>query len=393
MSWYECTLGDLITLKRGHDLPNTSRIEGDIPVVSSSGITGYHNEAKAKPPGVVTGRYGTLGEVFYIEQDYWPLNTALYIIDFKDTDPRFSAYFLKNTLKSYKSDKAAVPGVDRNVLHALKVRAPDRSTQERIVEVLSKYDDLIENNKRRIELLEESARQLYKEWFVRLRFPGHEHAKIIDGVPEGWAKVPTAQVLSSHIGGGWGQDDSIGNETEPSFVIRGTDIPSIESGNIQIGLRYHKHSSLQSRWLENGDVIFEVSGGSTTQPVARSMLVTTDLIELFPEKIICASFCKRLSFHNIQQSFYFYSKLKEDRENGSLLIYQKESASALKNFNFQAFLEKYVVLLPPEYLLNVYFDFLNPIVKQKYQLITQISKLTAGRDLLLPKLMSGEIAV
>ena len=71
------------------------------------------------------GRYGTLGEVFYLEEDYWPLNTALYVTDFKGNHPRFVAYFLESVLRNYQSDKAAVPGVNRNVLHELKVRCPD----------------------------------------------------------------------------------------------------------------------------------------------------------------------------------------------------------------------------------------------------------------------------
>src|SRR5947208_10579652 len=101
MTWHDSRLGDVLTLRRGHDLPADGRQDGDVPVVSSSGITGYHNEAKAKAPGVVTGRYGTLGEVFYMEEDYWPLNTALYVVDFKGTHPRFAAYFLKNILRNY----------------------------------------------------------------------------------------------------------------------------------------------------------------------------------------------------------------------------------------------------------------------------------------------------
>src|SRR5688572_12897001 len=132
MTWRECRLGDVLTLKRGHDLPSDSRYDGDVPVVSSSGITGYHSQAKATGPGVVTGRYGTLGEVFYVEQDFWPLNTALYVVDFKGTYPKFAAYFLRNVLRDYQSDKAAVPGVNRNVLHAIKVRAPELTTQIRI---------------------------------------------------------------------------------------------------------------------------------------------------------------------------------------------------------------------------------------------------------------------
>src|SRR4026208_226127 len=186
MSWRSGTLGDVLTLQRGHDLPDSQRQDGDVPVVSSSGVTGHHSESKAKAPGVVTGRYGTIGEVFYIEEDYWPLNTALYVTDFKGNNPRFVAYFLRSVLRNYQSDKAAVPGVNRNVLHVLKVRYPVGKPQERIADILAAYDDLIENNRRRMALLEEAARQLYREWFVRLRFPGHEHTRITDGVPEGW---------------------------------------------------------------------------------------------------------------------------------------------------------------------------------------------------------------
>jgi type I restriction enzyme S subunit len=148
MSWKACRLGDVMTLKRGHDLPEHSRQEGDVPVVSSSGITGRHKESKATAPGVVTGRYGTIGEVYFLQEDFWPLNTALYVIDFKGNDPRFSSYFLRNVLKGYQSEKAAIPGVDRNVLHEIKVHLPSLPEQLRITEILSTYDDLIDNNRR-----------------------------------------------------------------------------------------------------------------------------------------------------------------------------------------------------------------------------------------------------
>ena len=141
MTWRATRLGDVLTLKRGHDLPQSQRQDGEVPVVSSSGITGHHSEPKAKAPGVVTGRYGTLGEVFYIEEDYWPLNTALYVIDFKGNRPRFVAYFLESVLRNYQSDKAAVPGVNRNVLHEIKVRCPDRMVQVYRPRVLGQWCD------------------------------------------------------------------------------------------------------------------------------------------------------------------------------------------------------------------------------------------------------------
>ncbi|WP_395793684.1 restriction endonuclease subunit S [Aquimonas sp.] len=200
MSWKPCNLGDVLTLQRGHDLPDRVRVDGDVPVVSSSGVTGRHSVAKAEPPGVVTGRYGTIGEVFFLAESYWPLNTALYVVDFKGNDPKFCAYLLRSVLKNYRSEKAAVPGVDRRVLHLLKVAAPARREQVRIASVLSAYDDLIENNRRRIALLEESARLLYREWFVHLRFPGHEHIKIVDGLPDDWTSQAFGQVAELRYG-------------------------------------------------------------------------------------------------------------------------------------------------------------------------------------------------
>lgn len=87
--WKDCSLGDLVELKRGYDLPHKERLPGDVPLVSSSGVTDTHAKAMVQGPGVVTGRYGTLGKVFYVERDFWPLNTALYVRDFKGNDPRF----------------------------------------------------------------------------------------------------------------------------------------------------------------------------------------------------------------------------------------------------------------------------------------------------------------
>ena len=122
--WVQRRLGDVIVLKRGYDLPERDRRRGPVPVVSSSGITDHHSESRAPGPGVVTGRYGTLGQVFFVPNDFWPLNTALYAQDFKGNDPRFISYFLRSLDFSRFSDKAAVPGLkstnqDRNSARAI----------------------------------------------------------------------------------------------------------------------------------------------------------------------------------------------------------------------------------------------------------------------------------
>jgi type I restriction enzyme S subunit len=115
--WAVGRLGDLCTLKRGHDLPASIRTAGAIPVISSSGISGTHNETNVRGPGVVTGRYGTIGKVFFVETDYWPLNTTLYVEDFKGNPARFIFHALGEIDYSNYTDKAAVPGVNRNHLH------------------------------------------------------------------------------------------------------------------------------------------------------------------------------------------------------------------------------------------------------------------------------------
>jgi type I restriction enzyme S subunit len=151
--WERQKIGDLLTLKRGYDLPETKRVPGNFPVVSSSGISGSHNEKKASAPGVVTGRYGTLGEVFMIEADYWPLNTALYVSDFKGNSPRFVFHFLRHSLEGLQSDKAAVPGVNRNLLHSLPVIWPPKALRDR-------FNDFAQLIYEQIHILKRSSEKL-----------------------------------------------------------------------------------------------------------------------------------------------------------------------------------------------------------------------------------------
>jgi type I restriction enzyme S subunit len=164
--WREVRLGDVVEFKRGYDLPSRDRRPGPFPIVSSSGVSGRHAQAKAKAPGVVIGRYGTLGEVHYITEDYWPLNTSLYVRDFKGNDARFIGYFLRNLDFGAYSDKAAVPGLNRNDLHTVEVRLPPITEQQAISHILGTLDDKIDLNRRMIETLESLAQALFKSWFV-----------------------------------------------------------------------------------------------------------------------------------------------------------------------------------------------------------------------------------
>src|SRR5690554_711467 len=165
--WIDMELGEFAELKRGYDLPKREREIGIIPLVSSSGTTDLHSVAKVKGPGVITGRYGTIGQVFYVEEDFWPLNTTLYVQNFKNNNPLFVYYLLKTISYEDYSDKAAVPGINRNHLHKAKIRVPvNPSHQQEIAEKLWVLDSKIELNRQTNQTLEQMAQAIFKSWFV-----------------------------------------------------------------------------------------------------------------------------------------------------------------------------------------------------------------------------------
>jgi type I restriction enzyme S subunit len=378
VNWYPCRLGDVVTLKRGHDLPDSDRQDGDIPVVSSSGITGYHNEPKAKAPGVVTGRYGTLGEVFYLEQDYWPLNTALYVIDFKGNHPRFVAYFLENALRNYQSDKAAVPGINRNVLHELKVRRTNFRHQEKIADILSAYDNLIENNRRRMELLEEAARQLYREWFVRLRFPGREHTRIINGVPEGWERKTLAQLCESID---YGYTESAEEEEVGPKFLRITDIVPAFIDWSSVPYCQIEDDRLSKFRLGEGDIVIARTGA--TVGYAKR------IHKRHPDAVF-ASYLVRLRLK--QEMNNLIVGIFVESEDYKEYVKSRVGGAAQPNANAKV-LAGAEILVPSATLQRAFCEFVEPLIDQRELLQFQNEKLRAARDLLLPRLMSQEIAV
>ena len=210
MRWLSGTLRDLVSLQRGHDLPEYRRQRGSVPVVGSAGPNGFHNEARQRGPGVTIGRSGaSIGHVTYVAEDYWPHNTCLYVTDFKGNNPRYVAYLLGTLNLRQLNSGAAQPSLNRNFVYSLKIRFPKPEQQDQIASTLSAYDDPIENNRRRIQLLEQAARLIYKEWFVRLRFPGHERVKVKDGVPEGWERKTIGSVAPFQYGKALKKDDRV----------------------------------------------------------------------------------------------------------------------------------------------------------------------------------------
>ncbi|MBK9270258.1 MAG: restriction endonuclease subunit S [Saprospiraceae bacterium] len=383
MKWEKKPLGEIINLKRGYDLPSQKRKQGFVPIISSSGITDFHSEPAKTGEGVVTGRYGTLGLLFYINGDYWPLNTTLYVQDFRGNVPRFIYYLLKTLNLEKFNGASAVPGLDRNVLHKVDVNYISHiPTQRKIASILSAYDDLIENNLKRIKLLEEKAQLHYKELMQEMSYSKTKREEYIK------------DCLAFYIGGGWGEEDYKEGFTEPAYVIRGTDIPDAKKGEVKgVPFRYHKESNLASRSMQVGDVVFEVSGGSKGQPVGRSILITEKMLQQFGKPVMCASFCKLLRPNENVTPEFFYLYLLASHENGVIAQYEKHSASNIVNYGFEEFISEQKITIPKESELKAFTEKVKPIFTLISTLGEQNSKLREARDILLRRLMNGQIEV
>lgn len=236
-SWATKALGDVIRLKRGHDLPADRRQPGTVPVISSSGLSGFHSLAAAHGPGVVTGRYGTLGKTYYIKEDYWPLNTTLYVEDFKGNDPRFVAYLLSSLDLARHNDKSSVPGVNRNDLHRIGVRLPLSSDAQRaIAEVLGALDDKIDLNRRTNQTIQHLLHALFTQMPEDERAPIGELARVVGG------STPSTGELAYWSGGkhAWATPKDLAALSDPVLtrtarMITDAGLARVSSGLLPLG--------------------------------------------------------------------------------------------------------------------------------------------------------------
>ncbi len=380
MSWQDTTLGEVCRLKRGYDLPKAVRVHGTVPIVSSSGISGYHVEAKVKAPGVVTGRYGTLGEVFYLTEDFWPLNTALYVCDFKGNDPRFVAALLESMDLGKHDGAAAVPGLNRNQLHGLPVRVPDRRGQAFIAGILDGLDDLIENNRRRVEVLEEMARAIYREWFVHFRYPGREDATFVDStlgpIPEGWKVGPLCDAASldrTSVQPSRSPEETFDHYSIPAFdggqLPMADDGSTIKSGKFLLSEAAVMVSKLNPR-IERTWFVEPAAG--------RRSVASTEFLVLRPATPLPLEWLYLLA-----RSESFQERLRE-LSGGTSTSHQRAKPDDFLATD---------VVVPGEAQAIHFASAVGPQLRLARTLRSEHRHLASIRDLLLPRLVTGQIDV
>ncbi|MGL0821408.1 restriction endonuclease subunit S [Vibrio vulnificus] len=386
-------LGDSITLKRGYDLPEKNRKLGTYPVISSAGISGYHNEYKVDGKGVVTGRYGTLGEMYYVEGKYWPHNTALYVQDFKGNDPKYIYYLLKCVGRIRTSDKSAVPGVNRNELHEMLVPTiADRAGQVACREVLEVIDKKIELNNRINSELEAMAKTLYDYWFVQFDFPdaNGKPYKASGGkmvynhtlkreIPVGWSDG-TLDNLGQIVGGSTPSTADKNNFSEQgSAWITPNDL----SGNIgnkfiskgAMGVTAEGIKSASLKKYPAGTVLLSSRAPIGYMAIARNALTTNQGFKSFiPSKGYPTEFV------------YFTVK------NSLKAIIQYASGSTFKEVSGTV-IKTVKLALPPNELVEEFRAKVEDLFKRQDTLEQENEQLIALRDWLLPMLMNGQVTV
>jgi len=373
--------------------------EGLYPVYGGNGTRGFTDSYNVEEKCVVVGRQGAYcGNVQYNSDKAYMTDHAIVGITNEKSNTQFMYYFLGTLQLGRFSGQAAQPGLSVEKLKRLRLELPSLPTQQKIASILSAYDNLIQNYKKQIEDLQTTASELYKEWFVRFRFPGYKDVEMkessIGKIPVTFDVKKQNEVIKDYIGGGWGEDEESENFPIEAAVVRGADFPEFTNGDISTcPVRFHKTSNYNSRIIEADDIILEVSGGTQEQPVGRTVIVSKERLNRFNNKLICASFCKLIKLDKsvILPLFYYYW-MQFVYDTRIIDRYQLQSTGII-NFKFEYFLRKGDVLIPPKNLMESFESKVRVIHAKIEKLAISIENLTQQRDLLLPRLMSGKLEV
>ena len=324
---------------------------------------------------VITIVGASVGDVAYVASEFDGMNLTENAVRLTEFAPYVNSKYLMYILNSLEywelmqqiAGGAAQPKLGIYKIEAIKVHLPPKEVQDRIVDILCTYDDLIENNQKQIKLLEEAAQRLYKEWFVDLRFPGHETTPITDGIPEGW-ETKTLTDIASVI---------MGQSPKSEFYNQdGKGLP-FHQGVGSYGTRFvidNTYSTSYTRIAEADSILFSVRA-----PVGR--------LNMTKNKVVIGRGLAAINHRAGMQSYLFYllkERFFKDDIIGNGAIFASISKDELLG-------QKFVV--PGDDLVAKFNGIVSDIDKKIAGLADQITLLTEARDRLLPKLMNGEIEV
>lgn len=363
------------------------------------------SKSEALPEDIIVTARGTIGQTGIIPKKsrfkkyILSANQLRFRIDRKKANPLFVYYWLASKMMvrtmQNVSVNVGVPNLNLANTRNLQVPLPPLSIQDHIADILSAFDDKIELNNKISRTLEQMAQTIFKEWFVNFKFPGHEKIKMVDSelgkIPEGWEVKSWGNLEGECLAGDWGEDVASTEAPRRSYILRGTDIPALQSGGKgECPARYLSDNSLKRRQLKPGDIVIEISGGSKGQPTGRSIFITQEILNRFNMPLVCTSFCRLVRGNGILAPVLMYLHLDRLYKTKKIWNYQLQS-TGISNFQYGQFRDYEFLIVPPrviqEKIITTFFSYI------EYGHRNEKQKLATLRDLLLPKLMSGEIKV
>ncbi|KKG07783.1 restriction endonuclease subunit S [Methanosarcina sp. 2.H.A.1B.4] len=387
--FHKITLGKLVTFQRGHDLPKNSRKKGNYPVVASNGIVDYHTEFKAKGPGVTIGRSGNIGEPLYIEKNYWPLNTTLFVKEFHNSDPKFTYYFLKTLdLNKYNSG-SAVPSLNRNYIHPIEVVVPETiEHQQKISLYLSSLDDKIDLNNQMNSTLEQIAQTLFKRWFIDFEFPdenGNPYkssgGRMVDSelgeIPEGWGVKPLYD-CAQYINGAAFKSADFSSNQEGLPIIK---ISELKNG-VTSQTEFTKKELDKKYRITNGEILFSWSGSPDTSIDIFLWAGGTGWLNQHTFRVV--------PYEGKEKEFIFL--LLKKFKNSFIEIARNKQTTGLGHVTSRD-LKNMLTAFPTKEIITRFNDIGGPIIDKIFCNSIEFNNLSQIRDSLLPKLISGKIRV
>jgi len=384
--WDSVKLGEFAYFNYGKGLPKRKRNEkGNIPVYGSNGIVGYHDEAMVEE-GIVIGRKGTIGESQFVQEPFWAIDTTFFIEDAEDRDLRFTYYLLKSLPLQEMNSDSAVPGLNRNAVHNLNIKIPDKNEQKRIADILGTLDDKIELNRQMNRTLEAMARAIFKSWFVDFdpvtaKMEGRDSplpAEVMDLFPD--------ELVESELGlipKGWevgklkqGFNITMGQSPPGDTYNEDGDGLPFYQGRRDFGFRFpalRVYCNAPKRLAHPNDSLVSVRA-----PVGD--------VNMAKEECCIGRGVAAVRHKTGSASFTYYSMLKlKDYFN----VFESEGTvfGSISKKDFKG-LE---VVIPPHEFVQAYEDHTGVLDKKIENNSEQINTLIIIRDTLLPKLMSGEI--
>lgn len=373
-------LGECLELQRGYDLTSSQMQGGEVEVVGSNGIIGYHNSERGNSPCITVGRSGSVGKVHYYEQPTWAHNTALFIKDFKGNNPKYLYYLLKNLHLDniFEKGSSVIPSLDRKLVHSLVVPFhKDINDQRKVVDVLSAIDRKIELNKQINDNLEAMAKQLYDYWFVQFDFPNEEgkpykssggvmvwNEKLKREIPQEWSDCKLKDFINL-------------------FDSKRVPLSSKDRGERQGVYPYYGATGIMdyvNDYIFDGDYILLAEDGSTSN--AKGF----PIVQYIWGKNWVNNHAHIILPKNERYMMFTYQMLR------SIPAKQIETGSIQKKIS-QENLCGYKMVLPNSDLLEKYENVVSPLWEKRKRCIEEFNTLTKQRDELLPLLMNGQASV